>query len=123
MGGDGDDVLIGGLGGDRLIGGAGADRYVFETLGDSRNAGPDLITHLDAQDVIDISAIDADTGQAGDQAFTLVGQFDGHAGQATLSFDADARATALMLDVDGDGHADFTLEIQGRHTDFNGLVL
>jgi VCBS repeat-containing protein len=122
-GGAGDDLLHGGLGGDVLDGGAGADHYVFDALNDSWRGAPDLIDHLEAQDVIDVSAIDADASLAGDQAFVLVAAFDGTAGQAVLSYDRTARQTLLMLDADGDGKAEFVLAATGAHTDFSGLVL
>jgi VCBS repeat-containing protein len=123
IGGADDDVLRGGSGADTLDGGHGADRYVFDALGDSRKAAPDLITHLEAQDLIDLSAIDADTTLAGDQAFILVSGFDHRAGEAVLSYDHDAKQTQLMLDIDGDAKADFVLDIAGKHADFTGLVL
>lgn len=112
-GGMGDDVLIGGLGADRLRGGAGADLFVFRSVADSTATARDTIFDLDiaAGDRIDLSAIDADSTTAGNQAFAalvVTDHFDGHfAGPGALVFD---RTTHLLYgNVDTDAAADFVL--------------
>lgn len=123
-GGIGHDTLIGGRGQDVMTGGdGGGDTFIFNRLDDSKTTAMDVITDLQASDTLNLSAIDADTGTAGNQAFTLVGAFDGHAGQATFLFDAGSNQTLLSLDVDGDGTADFRLAASGDHTGFAGFVL
>lgn len=122
-GNDGDDTLVGGAGSDTLTGGYGADSFRFSAVGESSADHPDLIADLGKKDVVDLSGIDADTGQAGDQAFVLVSQLDGHAGQAALSYDAGADLTTLALDTDGDGVADAVIDIQGDHSAFANFVL
>jgi Ca2+-binding RTX toxin-like protein len=123
-GGGGDDTLVGGGGADSLTGGAGADTFRFLQASDSTAAGHDLIGDLgDASDVIDLSAIDADTGQDGDQAFTLVSAFTHHAGELTLAYDPVHNRTALSADVDGDGTADMVVMIKGDHAGFTAFVL
>lgn len=130
-GGAGDDVLrgsnnsdmVGGLGQDLLAGGHVLARFVFETVQDSTAAAPDLIRTLGDRDVIDLSAIDADATQDGDQAFHLVGALSGHAGELALSYDAEAGLTTLIGDVDGDGAADFRIDIRKDHADFTNFVL
>jgi serralysin len=119
----GNDVIVGGAGADNLFGQAGADRFVFLALSDSFGPARDRIFDFNAAegDLIDISAIDADANLAGDQAFTLVGGFSGRAGQAVLSFDAGLNTTTLSLDANGDGLADFVLDINGNVS--AGLVL
>lgn len=121
VGGAGADLLIGGTGHDVLKGGAGADVFRYETLHDKG----DTILDFDAAagDQIDLSAIDADAAQAGDQAFTLVAKLNGHAGQATLSHDAAHDRTVLKLDVDGDRHSDFAIVISGDVSADTGWVL
>ena len=119
----GADVITGGEGADHMSGGAGADLFVYLSIADSSAGFTDLITDLDARDRIDLSAIDADTGTDGDQAFVLAEAFSGHAGEAVLSYDAGAKLTTLRLDVDGDGQADGLITMSGDHTDFTRLVL
>ncbi len=115
------DTLYGGNGEDTLTGGGGADTFVFTDLdihrtglGQSANKDKILDLSFNANDRIDLSAIDANTGLGGDQAFTFVSKFTGVAGQATLTFSGGV--TALSLDVDGDGYADLRVEITGNVT-------
>jgi Ca2+-binding RTX toxin-like protein len=117
----GSSGLGGGGGGDILTGGDGADHFVFLSLG--KSGRPHEITDLSNSDTIDIKNIDADTKTAGNQAFTLVSSLDHHAGQAALSFDAEAGKTSLLLDVNGDGKADYTILLDGDHHDFTHFVL
>lgn len=118
-GGSGNDTLIGGAGADKLTGGAGNDVFVFQSASDS-GVGVglrDVIADWRAGDVIDLSAIDADAAQAGDQAFQWLGTgaFDGHAGELRFS-PASLRAGLLSADIDGDGVADFEIELTGVKT-------
>jgi Ca2+-binding RTX toxin-like protein len=127
--GNGNDVLIGGTGADILVGGAGADTFTVrqESVIQSHLGGTleidtvnDLI--LAQGDKLDLSAIDADSITAGDQAFTLVGAFTHHAGEMTLVLSGGI--TTLQLDVDGDGSADYRMKITGDvHLDSGGWVL
>jgi serralysin len=96
---------------------------VFLALSDSFGPVRDRIFDFNAAegDLLDISAIDADANLAGDQAFTLVAGFSGRVGQAVLSFDAGLNMTTLSLDANGDGVADFVLDINGNVS--AGLVL
>jgi Ca2+-binding RTX toxin-like protein len=121
-GGAGDDVLIGGANPDRLIGGEGSDTFKFTAKGDSHDNQVDTIVDLNAEDRIDLSVIDADTTVKGNQAFTLVSHFDGHAGQAIL-VQGERYATLLELDVNGDQHADMIVRLVGDQLDFNNFVL
>ena len=95
------DVLTGGAGKDVLYGGVGADRFVFTRIGDSlTGANADRITDFShAQgDKIDLSAIDADTGAAGDQAFSFIGTalYSGVAGE--LRYHSDGVVTTVAAD-------------------------
>lgn len=135
IGGHGDDSLSGGKGIDRLIGGAGADvlsggtgvdRFVLLHMTDSTVAAHDLITDFDPfadLDRIALKHIDADTTQAGNQAFHLVAALDGHAGELAQSYDASSNLTSIVGDVDGDGVADLMITVTGDHTDSAGFVL
>jgi Ca2+-binding RTX toxin-like protein len=120
------DTVIGGLGQDRIftLRGGNAAHFVYQQLADSTAAAPDLISGLDNRhDVIDLSAIDADAGQAGDQAFHLVSSFSGQAGELTLHYDAASKITQVAGDVDGDGTADLVIELKGDHSGFTGFAL
>jgi len=123
MGGAGDDTISGGKGGDRLYGGDGKDTFWFHHLNEIKPAHGDFITDLHGSDVIDLSLIDADTTQGGDQAFVLVAALDGHAGEAAFSYDAEQHVTSLLLDVDGDGKADGRIDLQGDQQHFTSFVL
>ncbi len=119
-GGDGNDFIAGGAGTDTMTGGTGSDTFVFEGVADSNN---DLIKDLGADDHIDLSAIDADSTQDGDQAFTLVASFDSHAGEIRLVYDKATHQTQLQMDVNGDGSADAMILISGNHTTGIDFVL
>ena len=67
--------------------------------------------------------MDADKTQGGRQHFTLVDGFTGHAGELTLTYREGRIETLLSGDVDGDGTADFRVELDGDHRDFTNFVL
>ncbi len=115
-GGAGRDFLTGGGGKDSLTGGSGADAFIFTALTDSSMAALDLITDFNRADgdTIDLSRIDANSALAGDQAFSFVTAFSKQAGQATLSYNAATNTTTFSGDVNGDGVADFVLQISGK---------
>jgi Ca2+-binding RTX toxin-like protein len=124
--GNGNDVLIGGTGADILVGGGGADTFVV-TAASIHTSGAietDTVNDLIAaqSDRLDLSAVDADSITAGDQAFHLVGGFTHHAAEMTLTLSGGN--TLLALDVDGDGRADYRMTISGNVTgDSGGWVL
>jgi serralysin len=124
-GGDGNDILVGGAGKDTLTGGAGADAFFFTALTDSTSAAIDKITDFSLADgdYINLSQIDANITAAGDQAFSFVNSFTKQAGQATLTYDAASNTSTFSCDVDGDGVADFVLQINGQQDASQGWVL
>ena len=112
VGAAGADTLIGGWGADRLNGGLGRDVFVYNSAQESAVNEADRIAGFTDGDRIDLSGIDADSTAAGDQAFTRVKAFDGHAGQ--LATDYSLGVTTVSGDVDGDGLADFRIELDGN---------
>ncbi len=67
-------------------------------------------------DKIDLSGIDADTARNGDQAFRFIDEhaFGHHARELRY------KGGLLSADVDGDGKADFVLEI-ANHAHLSGV--
>ncbi|WP_286009773.1 cellulose binding domain-containing protein [Salinicola avicenniae] len=116
----GDDILIGGMGSDRLIGGGGEDRFVWHAAMESTPLSIDEILDFGDDDHIDLSALDADTTQAGHQAFEWQDGkgFSGEAGQ--LRFD-DGQ---LQGDTNGDGIPELVIGVGGLdHLDPGQLIL
>jgi Ca2+-binding RTX toxin-like protein len=103
----------------------GVDTYVFRSLTSLGNGAdcdlisrmifdPDLNPGAPTRAIIDISLIDADTTQAGDQAFHLLGLgvgFTGHAGEMTRQWSEGSYV--VQFDVDGDAVADARLTVTG----------
>lgn len=115
-GGDGDDTVRGGSGNDRLSGGDDADTFVFRAPDDSgiTNGSRDVIGDFaSGLDSIDLSRLDANVGTAGNQAFAFIGAgaFTNVAGQ--LRFGTVGGRQLLEADVNGDGAADFQIELSG----------
>ncbi|CAB5126348.1 Alkaline phosphatase (EC [Olavius algarvensis associated proteobacterium Delta 3] len=111
----GDDFLAGGGGTDQLIGGRGADRFVFEDASESPAQAPDLVFDFDSVqgDQIDVSGIDAVSGTMENEEFIFIHDeaFSGSAGE--LRFVQDFEGGLLEGDVNGDGTADFTIDLLG----------
>ncbi|WP_374943607.1 Calx-beta domain-containing protein [Sphingomonas sp.] len=106
VGGAGNDVLIGGVGRDTLEGGAGADRFVFATGDFATLAKADTIKDFDVNsgDVIDLA-------NAGVTDFIGFGAFTGTAGEVRAQ--VIGAFTFVYGDVDGDGVADFAIQLTG----------
>jgi Ca2+-binding RTX toxin-like protein len=112
----GNDILAGAGGKDTLTGGAGADRFVYgSTVQSVVGANADRITDFSrAQaDRIDLSAIDANTVAAGNQAFSFIGGalYTGVAGQ--LRYAAVGGVTTIAGDINGDKVSDFHITLTG----------
>lgn len=119
----GQDTLIGGSGADEIDGGIDADHLLYGTLADSDAAASDLIVDLEDDDLIDLSAIDANSLLPGNQAFTRVPDFSGAAGELRLRFDAGADQTFIEGDVDGDAVADLVIRASEDQTAFTSMIL
>lgn len=119
FGGADNDVLIGGKGTDLLHGGAGHDIYVFKSVGESKvGEGKRDIINADEQefrlDKIDLRAIDANTKLEGNQDFKFIGTEDFSSTPGELRYWHTENRTIVEGDVNGNGLADFQIEI----TDF-----
>lgn len=114
-GGAGNDRLNGEAGADMLTGGLGADIFEFTNITDSGPATADRITDFSRQqgDIISLAAIDAKAGTAANDVFKFIGTkaFSREAGQ--LRYDQAGGNTYVTGDVNGDGIADFRIEILG----------
>jgi len=109
---EGNDTLIGGLGMDSLSGGGGSDTFDFNALLESLIGGVrDVISDFSSlqSDKIDLTTLDANTLVANDQAFSFIGNatFSSAAGELRFS------AATLSGDVNGDGIADFEIQLTG----------
>lgn len=119
VGNAGDNVLNG-LGGDDILsGGSGNDIFVFTEIG-----WTDRITDFErGVDKIDLRAIDAVSSLAGDQAFTYIADaaFTGIAGQ--LRSFAEGGINYVSGDVNGDGIADFLINVGSVQTNASDILL
>jgi alpha-tubulin suppressor-like RCC1 family protein len=110
------DTLIGGLGVDTLTGGSGSDSFKFnnenETGIDAKTR--DIITDFKHSegDKIDLSAIDANSTLASDQTFNFVISSNFTKKSGELHFTKGI----LEGDTNGDGKADFSIQLNGVTT-------
>ena len=130
-GGKGDDILLVGNGDsnflhagpglDRQTAGAGRDRFQFEKGDTVAGAKRDVIAGFtQGQDEIDLSAIDANAQQSGDQPFTFVASTK-HPAIGQVSYYKSGTSTVAVAN---DGAATFEIELQNFDqpmlaTDFN----
>jgi Ca2+-binding RTX toxin-like protein len=125
IGGTGLDYIVGGMGKDILIGGTGdgtddlaRDTFYYSSVLDSgtSKATRDVITDfVVGEDKIDISEIDANitAGHDGDNTFVWIGTnalFTHTAGELRAYWTATSQI--VEGDTNGDGHADFSIELQ-----------
>ena len=113
-GGTGNDTLFGGGWSDTLSGGSGNDTFAFEAIWEPDG---DVITDFQSGDVIDLSAIDADINNLlADDAFVFIGTGTFSNDEGELRYYQSGGNTFVEGDDDGDGLADFTLQLAGTHT-------
>ena len=127
IGSSGDDTLAGYGGKDSMTGGLGKDTFVFRKASDSaKGAKHDAILDFSGSgdlsgqhDQIDLSAIDAKPGH-GNQAFTFVdgARFHHHKGELHV-LDKGSGIFFVEGDIDGNGKADFQIEV---HSAFGPVV-
>jgi Ca2+-binding RTX toxin-like protein len=114
-----------------LPGTLGADIFSFDEIADIGLVSGDravISSFQQGVDLIDLSGLDALTGQGGIQHFTFVGTA-AHSGLgATLRyFQTAANTTLIYGDIDADGIGDFALELTGHFdltvADFSDLSI
>ena len=121
VGGAGTDTISGGTGQDTLTGGADKDTFVYATTAEaSTNATnfdiiTDFVTAGASSDIIDLSAIDAIQGLAGNQAFTFInsGIFTA---PGQLRYVVSLGNTFIEGNVGGSTAADFRIQLSGVTT-------
>jgi hypothetical protein len=109
------DTLIGGLGKDTMSGGAGGDFFDFNLKTESvKGANRDVILDFSHSqgDHIDLSDIDAKSG-GGNQAFHFIGKQGFHHQKGELHFVKQVGFLVVEGDINGDGRADFQIEVHG----------
>ena len=117
VGNAGNNLVTGRGGVDLLTGGDGGDTFRYVSLVDSNvSGGIDRIEDFDfgEGDRVDVSAIDANFGTAGNQAFTTeiaAGVAFSAAGQYRLS--QDGISFLAEFNVDDDGDAELAIRLQG----------
>jgi Ca2+-binding RTX toxin-like protein len=117
LGNDGNNVLTGKGGLDALEGGGGADTFRYLALSDSNAVtGMDRIVDFDFAegDRVNVSAIDADAGLAGNQAFdTLIGADVAFTEAGQFRFSKAGNFFLAEFNVNGDPTAELTIRFQG----------
>ncbi|WP_319414306.1 Calx-beta domain-containing protein [uncultured Cohaesibacter sp.] len=120
-GGNGNDTLVGGAGTDKLIGGLGKDSmyagndstkdtFVFSSVNDSKvgKAHDTIYQFENNEDIIDLSDIDANASNSGNQEFAFSGT---SASANSIWYAASGSDISVYGDVNGDGVADFRIDI------------
>ncbi|MDX2258386.1 MAG: hypothetical protein NW205_05660 [Hyphomicrobiaceae bacterium] len=121
-GGDGNDIINGGNGRDLITGGAGADDFDYNARNETGRTAASrdrIFDFLKGVDDIDLRGIDAKSGTAKNDAFTFIGTraFSGEKGELHIvrinkPMTANDR-TLIEGDINGDGRADFQIELIG----------
>ena len=114
----GNDKLIGGGGADILVGGTGADTFIYTTTNDFGGTAQGTREQINdfnhaERDKIDLSAIDASTKIAGNQAFSFIGSAAFHSVAGELRFEASGSFITVYGDLNGDGVADIAFDLNG----------
>jgi Ca2+-binding RTX toxin-like protein len=106
------ELFVGDAGKDAMHGFGGKDTFRFESISDSAvGANRDHVVDLfrSEGDKIDLSAIDAKTGQSGNQAFNFIGDGAFFASGQIRFVDQGTGAKLLQVNNDGDLQADMEI--------------
>ncbi len=117
------DFLFGEAGKDFLTGGTGRDTFVFRATSESsRGANRDVIRDFDQTqttgDDICLAGIDAKKHGTANDTFKFIGVQGFHHKEGELRFKIDVahNLTLIQGDVNGDGRADFEIQLSGQHS-------
>ena len=120
VGGAGNDTLEGGTGADVLSGNAGADVFLWRALSETglTVSTADQIKDFSraSGDRIHLAAIDANTGLAGNQAFTFIGNQAFSAPGQIRVIQPKTGDTILVFNTDSDSAYEGLIRISGVHT-------
>ena len=126
-GGSQSDVLFGGAGFDDLTGGTGADSFVFLTvaeIGKNNGSRDRILDFATGNNIIDLSGIDAMSSTGFNDAFTWIGSSAFSSTEGELKFRNFGGGVKLVEgDVDGDGAADFRIEVTVGSIDAGDFIL
>lgn len=116
--GSGGSTVYATQGSDSYILGSGTDTFVYTSATQSDGTTyTDRLTGFDAsEDLIDVSAIDAETSTAGNDAFGAVSNGAGLSAHGiNWYYDSGSNTTLVQFDTDGNaGSAEFTLQLAGN---------
>jgi Ca2+-binding RTX toxin-like protein len=121
IGGTGNDVLFGDVGTDVMRGGGGRDTFFFadrfvHTPPSAVFAQRDTVRdfNISQRDSLHLGWIDANYDKADDQSFKFIGTRDFHNKAGELRFEIKKNDTFVYGDTDGDGEANFVIELDGQ---------
>ena len=114
FGNGGDDTLIGGTGLDLLVGGLGSNTYEWNATSESGNtiATADVVVGFDADDILDVNGIDANSGSGGNQNFTFGGN-DATVDANEIAWFESGGNTIIHLDTNGAVGAEMMFVLTG----------
>jgi Ca2+-binding RTX toxin-like protein len=121
----GADIIRGGPGRDFLNGDEDNDTFQFVRTTDSRIGHADFILDFHDggdNDRIDLHKIDANTKIGGNQAFHFIGVQNFHHKAGELHFIPGADRVTVEGDVNGNGKADFQIDVTNFNHDLSSLV-
>ncbi len=112
--GAGDDTITASSAVNVMEGGAGNDTFRFLSIA---AADGDTILDFEPGDRLDLSGIDANTGQGGNQSFTLVNGPLSGAAQLAVTYETrqDGDYTIVSGSVDANSDEEFRIELKGSH--------
>ncbi|HET9640640.1 MAG TPA: calcium-binding protein, partial [Allosphingosinicella sp.] len=106
------DLIHGNLGADQLTGNGGADSFRYQSVDESNSGSMDqILDFTPGTDSLDLSRVDANSGAAGDQAFSWIGSsaFSGSAGE--LRAYEQSGTWFVEGDTNGDSVADLVIAL------------
>lgn len=127
----GNDIISGGLGRDTLTGdfsdkhlegNRGNDTFRYLSINDSLSASPDKITDFETgSDKIDISSLKKINNC--DVMIKLVNKFSKQKNEMMINYNKTENLTKLLLDHDGDGQAEFQIDIIGTVDPIKDIII